>query len=129
MPITGSHTQGLGARLTEVQAVVLLTVFLGTAGRELTIHAVVRAVAEAALLALPVRPKRLIGGQLTAVAHAAAVTTRNTQAVPQRKAVLTATSFLAWQRAWLLRLVQVGTGQRASTGALVEVTVLWAGES
>lgn len=129
VPIASSHTQGLCARLTEVQAVVLLAVLLGTAGSELTVHAVVGAVAEAALLALPVRPESLIRGQLTAIAHTTAVATRDTQAVPQRKTNFTPTTLQTRQRARLLRLVQVGTGQRAGSGALVKMTVLWTGKS
>lgn len=82
MSITGCHTQGLGARLAEIQAVILLAVLLRVAGCEKTVYAIVRAVAIAALLALPVSPERLIGGQLAPVAHAATITARHTQAVP-----------------------------------------------
>ncbi|TNN47363.1 hypothetical protein EYF80_042451 [Liparis tanakae] len=101
MSVAGRQTQGLGARPADVQAVVLQAVLLRAAGCELTVDAVVGAVAVAALLALPVRPEGLIGGQLAAVAHAAAIAACHAHAIPQREAVLALTPFLARQRARL----------------------------
>lgn len=129
MSITSGHTQGLSPRLAEIQAIILLAVLLRVTGCELTVYTVVRAIAVAALLALPVGPESLISGQLAPVAHAATVTACHTQAIAQRKAFFTLTPLLAWQRTWLFRFIQVGTGQRAGAGALVKMTVLWTGES
>lgn len=129
MAVTCSHTQGLGAWLAEVQAVVLLAVLLGVAGCELTVRAVVGAVAVAALLAFPVSPESLVGGHLVAVVHAAAVAPGHAQAVPHRKAFFTLAAFLARQRARLLGLIQVGAGQRASGGAFLKMAVLWTRKS
>lgn len=125
VPITSDHAQSLRAGQAEVQAVVLLAVLLGATGRQLTVHAVVRAVAVAALLALPVCPERLVSGQLAIVTHAAAVAAGHAEAVPHRKAVLALTPLLAWQRARLIGLIQVGAGQRAGRRAFLEMTVLW----
>lgn len=129
MSVTSRHTQGLSARLAKVQAVVLLAVLVRVTGCELTVHTVVSTIAEAALLALPVRPEGLVSGQLASVAHAATIAARHTQAFAQRETFLTLAPFLARQRARLFRFVQVGTGQRAGTRALVEMTVLWTGKS
>lgn len=105
MSITSSHTQGLSARLAEIEAVNLLAVLLSVTGCELTVYTVVRAIAVAALLALPVCPESLISGQLASVAHAATITACHTQAIAKRKAFLTLTPLLAWQRAWLFRFI------------------------
>lgn len=129
MPITSDHTQGFGARLAEIQAVILLAVLLRVTGCELTVYTVVRAVAVAALLAFPVGPESLISGQLAPVAHTATVAARHTQAVPQCEALLTLTPILAGQRTWLFRFIQVGTGQRAGAGALIKMTVFRTGKS
>lgn len=129
MSITSCHTQGLSTRLADIQAIILLAVLLRVTGCELTVHIVVRAIAVAALLAFPVCPESLISGQLVPVAHAATVAACHTQAIPQRKAFLTLTPLLAWQRTRLFRFIQVGAGQRAGTGALIKMTVLRTGKS
>lgn len=129
MSVAGGHTQGLGTWLAEVQAFVLLAVLLRAAGCELTVHAVVRPVAVAALLAFPVCPEGLVGGNLAALVHTAAFAPRHAQAVPHRKAILTLAAFLTGQRARLLRLIQVSAGQRAGGGAFFKMTVLWTRKS
>lgn len=95
----------------------------------LTVDAVVRTIAVAALLALPVCPESLIGGQLAAVAHAATIASCHTKTIKQCKTFLALTPFLAGQRARFLRFIQVSTGQRAGAGTLIKMTVLWTGES
>lgn len=105
--ITRCHTQGLSAWQAEIQAITLLAVLLEVTGRQLTVYTVVRAVAVAALLALPVRPESLISGKLAAMAHTATIAARHTQAVAKRKAFLALTPLLAGQRARLLRFIQV----------------------
>ncbi len=129
MSITSCYTQGLSPRQAEIQAVILLAVLLRVTGCELTVYTVVRAIAVATLLALPVSPESLVSGQLAPVAHAATVTACHTQAIAQRKSFLTLTPLLAWQRTWLFRFIQVGTGQRAGAGALIKMTILWTGKS
>lgn len=129
MSIASCHTQGLRARLAEIQAVILLAVLLRVTRRELTVYGVVRAIAVAALLALPVCPESLVGGQLTPVVDAATISARHAQAIPQREAVFALTPLLTRQGARLFGVVQVGTGQRAGAGALIKVTVLWTGKS
>lgn len=129
MAISSGHTQGLCARPAEIQAITFLAVLLDVAGRRLTVNGVVRAIAVAALLALPVRPECLISGQSASVAHAATITACHTEAVVQSEAFLALTALLAWQRARRLRFVQAGTGQRAGGGALIKMTVLWTRQS
>lgn len=95
----------------------------------MTVHAVVRAVTVAPLLALPVSPESLISCQVAAMAHTAAVTARYTKVVMQNEAILTLTPLLAWQGARFPWFIQVGTGQRAAAGALIKVTVFWTWKS
>lgn len=129
MSVTRRHAQGFGAGKAEVQAVVFLAVFLGVAGSELTVNAVVGAVAVAAFLTFPVRPEGQIRGERSAVAHAAAITARHAKAVSKSKSFLTLTALLTGQRARLLGVVEVVTGQRAGAGALVKMAVRWTGKS
>lgn len=129
MPIAGRCAQSLSAWLAKIQAVHFLAVLLQGARCKLAIHAVVRAVAMAALSALPVCPESLIGGELAAVMCAATITAGHTEAVAQRKALPTLAALLARQRTWLLRLVQIGAGHRTGAGALLKMTVVWTGKS
>lgn len=128
MSITGRYTQGLSTWLAKIQAVHLLAVLLQGTRCKLAIHAVVRAVAVATLLAFPICPESLIGDELAAMMHTATVAAGHTEATAQRKALPTLAALLAWQRTRLLRLVQVGAGQRAGAGALLEMTVFWTGK-
>lgn len=127
--VASDGTQRLGARLAEVELLVLLAELLCIAGGEMAVHAVVSAVAVAALLALPVRPEGLVGGQLPAHVHAAAVAPCHALAVPESVTLLALAALGAGQWARLLWLVQVGTGQGAVTGALLKVAALRAGQS
>lgn len=127
--VPGRHADGLGVRQAEEQALALVAVLLQATGGVLTGHPVVRAVAVAALLALPVRPEGLVGGQTAAVVDAAAVAAGDTKVVVQDEAVLTLAALLARLGARFPRVIQVGAGQRAAAGALIKVTVLWTGKS
>lgn len=129
MSITSRCAQSLCARLAKIQAVHFLAVLLQGTWCRLAIDAVVRAVAVATLLALPVCPESLIGGELAAAMRTTTIAAGHTKAVAQRKALPTLAALLARQRTWLLRLVQVGAGQRAGAGALLKMTVVWTGKS
>lgn len=129
MSITGCCAQSLSAWLAKIQAVHFLAELLQGTWCKLAINAVVRAIAVATLLALPVCPESLIGGELAAVMCTTTITAGHTKAVAQRKALPTLAALLAWQRTWILRLVQVGAGQRAGAGAFLKMTVVWTGKS
>lgn len=98
MSITSRCTQSLGAWLAKIQAVHFLAVLLQGTWCKLAIHAVVGAVAVATLLALPVCPESLIGGELVAVMRTTTIAAGHTKAVAQRKALPTLAALLARQR-------------------------------
>lgn len=129
MSVPGCYAQGLGTRHTVIHAIVFLAELFWAAGYMSTVDTVVGAVAVAALLAFPVGPKSVIGGEMASVANAATVTASHTQSVTQRKTILALATLLAWERTRLFRHIQVGTGQRAGSGAFIKMTVLWTGKS
>lgn len=129
MSITGRCAQSLSAWLAKIQAVYFLAVLLQETRCKLAINTVVRTIAVATLLALPVCPESLIGGELAAVMRTTTIAAGHTEAVAQRKALSTLAALLAWKWTWLLRLIQVGACQRAGAGALLKMTVVWTGKS
>lgn len=98
MPITGRCAESLGTWLAKIEAIHFLAVLLRRTWCKLAVHAVVRAVAVATLLALPVCPESLIGGELAAVMCTTTIAVGHTKAVAQCKALSTLAALLAWQR-------------------------------
>lgn len=96
MPVSCCHAEGLSVWQAEIQTVSLVAVLLQATGGQVTVYTVVGAVTVAPLLALPVSPESLIGCQVTAMAHTAAVTACYAKVVMQNEAILTLTSLLAW---------------------------------
>lgn len=98
MPVTGCCTESLGAWLAKIEAIDFLAVLLQGTWCELAVHAVVRAVAVATLLALPVCPESLIGVELAAMMLTTTIAAGHTKTVTQCEALSTLASLLARQR-------------------------------
>lgn len=125
--IARDDTGGVSADMAVVETILLQAVLVVLAGDVLAVHAVVGAIAVAEEVAGDVHPKGLVGGQLAPLEIAATLATGNTACATEGEALVALAALCAGVRA-------DGACRQGLTGlhaahALLEVTVLWTGES
>lgn len=126
MAIARDDARGVSPNLAVIQPTFLQAVFVFLTGDVFTVHAVVRAIAVAKVLAVGIHPEGLVGGKLVPLKAAPTLTPENASGTPESKAFITLAALHTSVQAHGPRC-QVFTGFRAGH-ALLKVAVLWAGE-